>query len=172
MTRASFRFGHGKLLSAVAAAIMFGALPVSGQQQEATERPFSFGFGVGAAGRPGGGIGSLGLIVLEFEAPWRNASVRLDGSVTSWAGNISGGRVTSLTSNLVYSRQIGVFAPYVLGGVGGYAQSGVGASFGVNAGVGSKASLGRLQPFIELREHVWSADRTRRATPLTIGLMF
>jgi hypothetical protein len=45
-------------------------------------------------------------------------------------------------------------------------------SFGVNGGVGTRLSLGRLQPFIELREHVWSRDRTHRATPLTVGLRF
>jgi hypothetical protein len=151
---------------------MLSGVVVGAQQRPGTQRPFSFGFGVGAAAKPGGGIGSLGLGTIELDTPWRNAALRFDGSVTSWPGKISGGRVTSLTTNLVYSHQIGVFAPYLIGGVGGYTQSGVGATFGVNGGVGTKVSLGRLQPFIELREHVWSADRTRRATPLTIGLMF
>lgn len=172
MTRNSFMFRRTILAPAVAVAVMFCGVAAAAQQQQTSERAFSFGVGLGAAARPGGSIGSLGLGTLEFGTPWRNAGVRLDGVVTSWPGKISGGRLTSLTGNLVYSHRIGVFAPYLIGGIGGYAQQGVGTSFGVNGGVGMKASLGRFQPFIEIREHVWSADRARRATPLTVGLMF
>lgn len=172
MTSTSFMLRRTVLVPAVVVAVVFCGLPVGAQQQQASERPFSFGVGFGAAAKPGWGIGSLGLGTLALGTPWRNVDVRLDGAVTSWPGKISGGRLASLTGNLVYSHRIGVFVPYLLGGIGGYAQPGVGTSFGVNGGVGIKASLGRLQPFIELREHVWSADRTQRATPLTVGLMF
>jgi hypothetical protein len=169
MTRISFIFARRRLLPAIAAATLFCGLRAGAQQQDASERPFAFGVGLGAAARPGGGVGSVGLATLEFGAPWRNLDVRLDGAVMSWKG---AGRVTSLTSNLVYAHRLGILTPYLVGGVGGYAQQGAGMSFGVNGGVGTRLSLGRLQPFIELREHVWSADRTRRATPLTLGLRF
>jgi hypothetical protein len=172
MNRTSFMSRRTVLIPAVAAAVVLCGVPAGAQQPQASERPISFGLGLGASARPGGGIGSLGLGTLEFGTPWRHLDVRLDGVFTSWPGKVSGGRVTSLTTNLVYSRPIGALIPYLLGGVGGYAQSGAGTSFGVNGGVGIKASIWRLQPFIELREHVWSADRTRRATPLAIGLMF
>jgi hypothetical protein len=172
MTYFSFMFRRTMLAPAIAVAVMFYGVPISAQQQQESEPPFSFGVGFGAAATPGGGIGSLGLGTLELGTPWRNVDVRLDGAVTNWPGKNMGPRLTSLTGNLVYTHRIGVFAPYLLGGVGGYAQQGVGTSFGVNGGVGIKASVRRLQPFIELREHVWSADRTRRATLLTIGLMF
>jgi len=167
MNRSSFVFRRSALVPSVAAAVLLCGVS-AGAQQPASERPVSFGLGLGAAARPGGGIGSLGMGTLELGTPWRNIDVRLDGSVTSWSGR----RVTSLTTNLVYSHRVGSFVPYLLGGIGGYAQSGVGASFGVNGGVGIKTSFWRLQPFIEIREHVWSADRTRRATPLTLGIMF
>lgn len=172
MTRTSFLFRHAARALAVAATLILCGATAGAQQQQASERPFTFGIGLGAAARPGGGIGSLGLGTLEFGTPWRNAGVRFDGGVTNWPSKISGGRLTSFTSNLVFSHPIGVFAPYLIGGIGAYAQQGVGTSFGVNGGAGMKATLGRLHPFIELREHVWSADRAQRATPLTIGFMF
>jgi hypothetical protein len=163
MTRSSFIFRRG-----VAVAAVFCGVPAGAQEQHQSQAPISFGMGLGVAATPGGGIGSLGMGTLELGTPWRNIDFRLDGSVTSWSGR----RLTSLTTNLVYSHRVGSFVPYLLGGIGGYAQSGVGASFGVNGGVGIKTSFWRLQPFIEIREHVWSADRTRRATPLTLGIMF
>ena len=171
MTRASFKF----LLAFVPAAgfaVMFRGVSACAQQEQGSERPLSFGVGLGVAAKPGGSIGSLGLGTLELGTPWRNTDVRLDAAFMNWPGRFSGGRVTSLTSNLVYSHPVGIFAPYLLGGIGGYAEQGVGTAFGVNAGVGIKASVRRLRPFVELREHVWSADRTRRATPLTLGLAF
>ena len=171
MNRTSFPFRRSVLVAFVASAdLLFGVS--AGAQQPASERPLSFGLGLGVAARPGGGIGSLGLGTLELGTPWRNFDVRLDGVFTSWPGRVSGGRVTSLTTNLVYSRPTGVFAPYLIGGIGAYAQQGVGTSFGVNGGIGVMTTVWRIRPFIELREHVWSADRTRRATPLTLGLMF
>jgi hypothetical protein len=169
MKRASFFFARRKLGPAIAAATLFCGLRAGAQQQDASERPFAFGVGLGVAARPGRGVGSVGLGTLEFGTSWRNLDVRFDGAVMSWK---AGGRVTSLTTNLVYAHRVGVFTPYVVGGVGGYAQQGVGASVGVNGGVGTRLSLGPVQPFIELREHVWSADRTRRATPLTLGVRF
>jgi hypothetical protein len=172
MTRTAFIFRRTVLAPAVGVAAVLCVAPAGAQQQQASERPYTLGIGLGVAARPGGSIGSLGLGTIEFGTPWRNAGVRLDGAFTSWPGKTSGGRLTSFTSNLVYSRRLGVFAPYLIGGIGGYAQQGTGTSFGVNGGVGTKALLGRLQPFIELREHVWSADRSHRATPLTLGVSF
>jgi hypothetical protein len=169
MKLASFIPARRKLGPAIAAGSLFCGLSAGAQQQDASERPLAFSVGLGAAARPGGGVGSVGLGTLEFGTSWRNLDVRLDGAVMSWKAV---GRVTSLTSNLVYAHRLGVFTPYLIGGVGGYAQQGVGVSFGVNGGVGTRLSLGAVQPFIELREHVWSADRTRRATPLTLGLRF
>jgi hypothetical protein len=160
------------LVPAVALSLLLSGGSASAQESVAPERPISFGLGLGAAAAPGRSIGSVGLATLELATPWRNFGVRLDGAITKWPGKISGSRLTNLTANLVYSHRLGVFSPYLIGGIGGYAEQGTGASFGLNAGVGIKASLRRLQPFIELREHVWSADRTRRATPLTVGLMF
>ena len=167
MTRTSFAFRRIALVPAVAVAVAFCCVSASAQQQDVSERPFSFGAAFGAAARPGGGLASVGLGTLELGTPWRNVNVRFDGVVASGPDKLS-----ALTGNLAYSRRIGVFVPYLLGGFGGYAQSGVGASFGANAGVGIKASVSRIKPFAELREHVWSADRTRRATTLTVGLMF
>ena len=169
MKRASFFFARRKLGPAIAAATLFCGLRAGAQQQDASERPFAFGVGLGVAARPAGGNGSVGLGTLEFGTPWLNLDVRFDGAVMSWKAV---GRVTSLTGNLVYAHRLGVFTPYLVGGVGGYAQQGEGVSFGMNGGVGTRLSVGRLQPFVELREHIWSADRTRRATPLTIGLSF
>lgn len=170
MIRTTFIF-RGILGAIGVAAVICGA-PAGAQQQQTSERPLSFGIGLGVAAKPGGGVGSVGLGTLEFGTPWRNLDVRFDGAVMSWPGKISGDRVTSLTGNLVYSRQLGVFVPYLLGGMGGYAQQGVGMSFGVNGGVGTRLTLGRVQPFIELREHVWSSDKTHRATPFAIGFRF
>lgn len=172
MTCTPFVFRRATLCPVVVVAVVLSGVSAAAQQQQASERPVSFGLGLGAAATPGGGIGSVGLGTLEFSTPWRNLDVRLDGAVTVWPGNVAGRSVTSLTGNLVYSRPIGVLVPYLLGGIGGYAQQGVGTSFGVNGGLGIKASIWRLQPFMEVREHVWSADRTRRATPLIFGLMF
>ena len=169
MQRSSFILARRKLAPMIAAATLFCGLRAGAQQQDASERPFAFGVGLGVAARPAGGNGSVGLGTLEFGTPWRNLDVRLDGAVMSWKAV---GRVTSLTGNLVYAHRLGVFTPYLVGGVGGYAQQGEGVSFGMNGGVGTRLSVGRLQPFVELREHIWSADRTRRATPLTIGLSF
>ena len=171
MTRSPLAFERALLASTVAVAMVFSSLPAFAQQQQAAERPFSLGLGLGAAASPGGRIGSLGLATIEFETPWRSAGVRFDATYMNSSG-ISGTRVTSLTSNLVYSHRIGAFAPYLIGGIGAYAQQGAGTSFGVNGGVGMKTFVGRLQPFIELREHVWSADRSHRATPFTIGIAF
>jgi len=169
MKRSSFLLARRKLAPVIAAGTLFCGLRAGAQQQDASERPFAFGVGLGVAARPGGGNGSVWLGTLEFGTPWRNLDVRLDGAVMSWKAV---GRVTSLTGNLVYAHRLGVLTPYLVGGVGGYAQQGEGVSFGLNGGVGTRLSLGAVQPFIELREHVWSADRTRRATPLTLGLRF
>ena len=163
---------RARLGAAVAVAVVICGAQASAQQQQTSERPFSFGIGLGAAARPGAGVGSMGVGTLEFGTPWRNLDARLDGAVMQWPGSISVGRVTSFTGNLVYSHRVGVLVPYVLGGIGGYAEQGMGMSFGVNGGVGARVPLGRLQPFIELREHVWSADKAYRATPLTFGLRF
>jgi len=171
MKRFWFMFGRTQLAPAVAAATLFYGFPARAQQQPASERPIAFGVGLGAAARPGGAVGSIGLGTLDLGTRWRNLDLRFDGAVMSWKG-VSGGRVTSLTSNLVYSGRLGILTPYLIGGIGGYAQQGAGMSFGVNGGVGTRLSVWRLQPFIELREHVWSGDRTHRATPLTFGLRF
>jgi hypothetical protein len=141
-------------------------------QESVADRPFSFGIGFGAAASPGLGVGSSGLGTLGFHAPWRDTDFRLDGAVTTWPGNDSGRRLSALTANLVYSPVKGLIAPYVVGGFGGYAEPGRGLSFGGNVGVGAKASFGWFRPFVELREHMWSSDRTRRMTPVTIGISF
>jgi hypothetical protein len=141
-------------------------------QEIVAARPFSFGIGFGAAASPGLGIGSSGLGTLGFHTPWRDTDFRLDGSLTTWSGNNSGRRLSTVTANLVYSPVKGLIAPYVIGGLGGYAEPGRGLSVGANVGVGAKASFGRFRPFVELREHMWSSDRTRRLTPVTIGISF
>jgi hypothetical protein len=171
MTDARFVFTRALLIPAIVVGALSLGVPARAQEQSVSERPVSFGVGFGVAAAPGKSVGSLGLGTLGLHTPWRSLDLRLDGAFASWPG-VSGGRLTSLTGNLVYSPLKSVFTPYLIGGIGGYAQQGTGASFGVNAGVGVKASFRRVQPFLELREHVWSADRTRRATPLTLGLMF
>jgi hypothetical protein len=171
MTDAWFVFRRPLLSCAIAVGVVSLAVSARAQEQSVSERPVSLGVGFGIAAAPGKSVGSLGLGTVGLNTPWRSLDLRLDGAFASWPGG-SGGRLTSLTGNLVYSPLKSVFTPYLIGGIGGYAQQGTGASFGVNAGVGIKASFRRLQPFVELREHVWSADRTRRITPLTLGLMF
>jgi hypothetical protein len=171
MTDARFVLPRAFLIAAIAVGALSLGVPARAQEQAVAERPVSFGVGLGVAAAPGRSVGPLALGTLGVNTPWRSLDVRLDGAFTSWPG-VSGGRLTSLTGNLVYSPRTGVFSPYVIGGIGGYAEQGTGASFGINAGVGIKASLWRVRPFVELREHVWSADRSRRATPLTVGFMF
>lgn len=152
-------------------AMMLCSASAFAQHDKGSEGSFSYAFALGAAARPGGDIGSLGLVAVTVGTPWRNTGVRLDGSVTEWPGTVSGRRLIGVTGNLVYRNRFGFFAPYLLGGLGGYAQSGAGTSLGVNGGVGIRVSV-RLNPFIELREHLWSADRRRRATVLAAGLTF
>jgi len=171
MIRTTFTL-RGMLGLAVGVAAVICGAPAGAQQQQTSERLLSFGIGLGVAAKPGGNVGSIGLGTLGFGTPWRNLDVRFDGAVMNWPDKISGGRVTSLTGNLVYSHRVGVLVPYVLGGIGGYAEQGMGTSLGVNGGVGARVTLGRVQPFIELREHVWSADKTHRATPFAIGFRF
>jgi hypothetical protein len=172
MTRASLVIGRTLLGAAVIAAAVFCSMPVGAQQQQVTERPFTLGIGFGAAATPGGRVGSFGLATIGLGTPCGNASVRFAGANLNPAGRSANTRVASLTSNLVYSHRIGVFVPYLIGGIGAYAEQGAGTSLGVNGGIGMKASAWRLQPFVELREHVWSADRSHRATLLTIGVSF
>ena len=173
MTRGSFVLARVVPGAALALGAIFHSLPAAAQQQQqqASERPFMLGLGVGPAASPGGSIGSLGLAMIELGTPWRSTRVRFDAALMNSSG-FSGSRAASLTSNLVYSHRIGDFAPYLIGGIGAYAQQGAGASFGINGGVGTKAFVGRFQPFLELREHVWSADRSHRATPVTVGIAF
>jgi hypothetical protein len=160
------------LVSAVAVGMLLGSVPTGAQQQEESEKPITLGLGLGAAARPGSGIGPLGLATLEFRTPWQHFDVRLDGMFATWPGAAYSGRVTSLTSNLVYSRQIGAVAPYLIGGIGGYARQGAGAALGLNGGIGIRASVWRLKPFVELREHVWASGTNGRMTPLTFGVTF
>jgi hypothetical protein len=172
MASASLVIGRTVIAAAVIAAAVFRSAPVGAQQQQVAERPFTLGLGFGAAARPGGGVGSFGLATIGLGTPCGDVGVRFDGALMNRAGKTSGSRVTSLTSNLVYSRRIGVFVPYLIGGIGAYAQQGEGTSLGVNGGIGMKASAWRIQPFVESREHVWSPDRSHRATLLTIGVSF
>jgi hypothetical protein len=172
MTRTASIIRSPTLVSAVAVGILLLSVPIGAQQQEASEKPISFGFGLGAAARPGSGIGPLGLATLEFRTPWEHFDVRVDGMFASWSGITYPGRVTSLTTNLVYFRQIGAVAPYLIGGIGGYAQPGSGAVWGLNGGIGIKATVWKLKPFVELRQHAWAPGRTYRMTPLTFGLTF
>jgi hypothetical protein len=160
------------LVSGVAVGMLLGSVPTGAQQQQESEKPISFGLGVGAAARPGSSIGPLGLATLEFRTPWQHFDVRLDGMFASWSGNTYPSRVTSLTSNLVYSRQIGAVAPYLIGGIGGYPRPGAGAVWGLNAGVGIQASVWKVKPFVELREHAWGSNTSQRMTPLTFGFKF
>src|SRR5687768_3401788 len=155
------------LVSALAVAILLLSAPTGAQEQRESEKPISFGLGLGAAARPGSGIGPLGLATLQFRTPWQHFDVRLDGMFANWPDATYSRRVTSLTTNLVYSRQIGAVAPYLIGGIGGYARQGAGAAWGLNGGVGIKASVWKLKPFVELREHAWGSNRTQRMTPLT-----
>ena len=159
------------MLSLVIAVPSFGWGTPAFAQNEAIPRPLVFGLGLGATASPGLGIGSGAIATLEIGTPWRHLDARLDGSLTAWRG-ASQARVTSLTGNLVYWQRIGIIRPYLIGGVGGYAERGRGSSLGFNAGVGAKAEYGWFKPFAEIREHVWSADRTRRMTPVTFGVSF
>jgi hypothetical protein len=171
MTRTAFNVRPAVPILAVIAAAMFFVVPARAQQQP-SDRQFTLGLALGAAATSGRSIGTVGLGTLEFGTRWRNLDTRLDGFFVRWPSLGATARTTSLTSNLVYSQPLGLFAPYVLAGVGGYAGAGEGVSFGVNGGVGIKASARRLQPFVELREHVWSADRAKRVTVVSFGLMF
>ena len=159
-------------VSAVAVAVLLLSVPAGAQQQEESEKPISFAVGLGAAARPGSGLGPLGLATIEVRTPWEHFDVRLDGMFASWSGTTYPSRVTSITSNLVYSRRIGAVAPYLIGGIGGYARPGAGAVWGLNAGIGIQASMWKLKPFLELREHAWGSNRTQRMTPLTFGFTF
>ena len=172
MTHPASMFRSRLLVSAVAVGILLLSVPIGAQQQEASEKPISFGFGLGAAARPGAGIAPLGLATLDFRTPWKHFDVRMDGMFANWSGTTYPGRVTSLTTNLVYSRQIGAVAPYLIGGIGAYAQPAFGPVWGLNGGIGIKATVWKLKPFVELREHVWAPGRTYRMTPLTFGLTF
>lgn len=171
MTRPASGFQTPVLVSAAVGMLLL-SVPAGAQEQPASEKPISFGFGLGPAARPGAGLGPLGLATLEFRTPWQNFDVRLDGVFASWSGTTYPGRVTSITTNLVYSRQIGAVAPYLIGGIGGYAQPAFGPVLGLNGGIGIKASVWKLKPFFELREHTWALGRTYRMTPLTFGLTF
>ncbi len=170
MTRRSVTTRCNGILPGIAFCVF--SATVGYAQQPVQERPVSFGLGLGAIGRPGWGVGSLAQGTLEFATPLRDLGVRLDGTFAAWSRDFPARRTTSVTGDLVYSRRIGAIAPYVLGGAGGYAEPGLGTSFGLNAGLGIKASVWRIQPFVEAREHFLSADRTRRASALTIGLRF
>jgi hypothetical protein len=172
MTPISFTAFRISIPPALAIAIMLRTVAADAQQGSAPEKPLSFGVGAGVAVRPGGQIGPLGLGMLEFRTPWRDLGIRFDGAYSSWQSETLNSRVTSLTADLVYSHRIGAVAPYLLGGAGGYAEKGAGAAFGVTGGVGIRAYVRGVQPFVELREHIWSSDRTRRSTPLAIGFRF
>lgn len=172
MTRTAPMLRSPVLVYAAAVAILLLSAAAGAQQQPASEKPISFGFGLGAAARPGSGIGPLGLATLQFRTPWQHFDVRVDGMFASWSGTTYPSRVTSLTTSLVYSRQIGAVAPYLIGGIGGYAQPAFGPVWGLNGGIGIKATVWKLKPFVELREHVWAPGRTYRMTPLTFGLTF
>ena len=172
MTRPAALFRSRLLVSAVAAGMLLLSVPAGAQQQETSEKPITFGFGLGAAARPGSGIGPLGLATLEFRTPWQHFDIRVDGMFASWSGTTYPSRVTSLSTSLVYSRQIGAVAPYLIGGIGGYAQPGSGAVLGLNGGIGIKATGWKLKPFVEVRQHVWAPGRTYRMAPLTFGLTF
>jgi hypothetical protein len=172
MTHIASKLRFPVLVSAVVVGMLLGSVPTGAQQDKASENPISFGLGLGAAARPGSGFGPFGLATLEFRTPWEHFDVRLDGMFASWSGTTYPSRVTSLTSNLVYSQQIGAVAPYLIGGIGGYAQPAFGPVWGLNGGIGIKASVWRLKPFVELREHVWAPGRTYRMTPLTFGVTF
>jgi hypothetical protein len=172
MTHTASRFRSPVLVAAVAVGMFLGGVPTAAQEQQESEKAISVGVGLGAAARPGSRIGPVGLATLEFGTPWQHFDVRLDGMFASWSGRAYPSRVTSLTSNLVYSRQIGAATPYLIGGIGGYARPGAGPVWGLNGGIGIKASVWKLKPFVELREHAWAPGRTERMTPLTFGLRF
>ena len=170
MTLTRFEFRRTIFTFAVVASVVC-TLPVKAQQQEDTQRTISFGLGLGTIAESGSDLSPLGLATFEFPA-WRQTRIRVDGLFAA-TPRLSGTRLTSLTANLLYAHKTGNIEPYLLGGIGGYAQPGSRLSFGVNGGVGIRASAGRFRPFAELREHVWfSSGGGRRATPLTIGLTF
>jgi hypothetical protein len=171
MTSSPFPFHRGALVATMVLSAVCWTEP-AGAQAPVPDRPVTLGFGLGAAAGPGLGIGSSGLATLGFHSPWRAADFRLDGSLTRWPNVDSGRRVSTATANIVYSPVKGLIAPYVIGGLGGYAERGRGLAFGANAGVGVRGALGRFKPFLELREHMWSADRTRRLTAMTIGISY
>lgn len=172
MPRTPFTISCRLLLPAVALAGIICGVSAAAQEQNVPERPVSFGLGVGAAARNGSGLGALGIGMLDLRTPWRSFGVRFDAAVMSWGGNFPQSRLTTVTTDLVYSHRIGLFAPYLLGGVGAYAEPGRGMVWGVNGGVGTRLATGRIQPFIELRQHVWTQTWAGRTTPLAIGLRF
>src|SRR4051812_37440433 len=170
MTTTSFPLLRPALVATVVS-LAFWAEPASAQEP-VPDRPVSLGLAFGPAAGPGSGIGSSAEAAIGFHSPWRNFDFRVDGAFTAWPNVGSGRRVSTVTANIVYSPFKSLVAPYVIGGAGSYAESGRGLSFGPNAGVGLKAAVGWFKPFVELREHMWSADGTRRLTALTIGISY
>src|SRR3954468_9846005 len=171
MTATPFPFLRGALVATTVVSVAFWTEPASAQER-VPDRPVLLGLGFGAAAGPGLGIGSSAEATLGFHSPWRNTDFRVDGALSAWPNVGSGRRVSTVTANIVYSPFKGLIAPYVIGGAGGYAERGRGLSFGTNAGVGLTGAVGWFKPFVELREHMWSADRTRRLTALTIGISY
>ena len=69
-------------------------------------------------------------------------------------------RTTAAVGGVFYRREMRDVAPYVLGGVGAYGQTGTsGASLGVHGGVGVDYNGGRSRPFFEVRAHRVRGDQ-------------
>jgi hypothetical protein len=139
------------------------------------QRAVSVGVAAGAAAVQGGGVAPSGAIAVEYQTPVRALAIRGEADFSSRLTSGPVTRVTALTVNGVFgaSRAHGV-SPYLIAGVGAYAQPGVGTRPGINAGLGLRTHLGSATPFVELRTHMWSrsAGAASRITPLQIGVTF
>jgi hypothetical protein len=169
-----------KVLSAVVALTVFGAVPVSAQ---AAANGFSLGLAGGFA-RPSSSsspfnstnLGYYVLGTLETPSLFRVFRPRIDGFYADW-----GEHVSSLTGNLLFIPVAGKrVAPYILAGAGAYAAPGSAVKAGWTLGAGLRLP-GELRTItIESRAHVFLKDRPQDNsqrwrylfTPIGLGIQF
>lgn len=138
----------------------------------AAQRTVSVGIAAGASAVQGTGIAPSGAVSVQYQSPIRALRLRGEGTFAS-PNNTS--RVSAFTVNgLLGPVPSHGVAPYVIAGVGTYLQPGLGAHLGVNAGLGLRAQIGSVMPYVELRTHAWSrpAAAASRMTPLQVGITF